>query len=220
MHLTRVGAVLFIATLCFPASAQIIDACIKNDGSLRIVGSPADCRSKESPISWNATGPEGPQGPVGEQGPAGNNLWVVDGNGTTVGQLVDWKTFKYGSFPFVTIYLDSAGAIAHVDRRDGKLHLASSHHIISLFFDGGGCEGLAYAFPADAGELIPNGNFTRFYVARPGALVQPTLFSVAENGVCRAGGTTAAHIPAEEVTGLLEVTFPVPLPITVVSGGN
>ena len=92
MHLARVGAALFITTLCLPASAQLIDACVKNDGSLRIVGSPADCRSKESPISWNATGPEGPQGPIGEpgpageQGPPGDNLRAIDGNGVDLGQ--------------------------------------------------------------------------------------------------------------------------------------
>ena len=42
MHLTRVGAALFSITLCLPASAQVIDACVKNDGSLRIVSSPAE----------------------------------------------------------------------------------------------------------------------------------------------------------------------------------
>jgi hypothetical protein len=92
-----------------PTLAQVIDACVKKDGAIRIVGSSADCRSNESAISWNVTGPEGPQGPVGEQGPvgdqgaAGNNLWVVDGNGATVGQLVDLNIHVPGS-SYLTVY--------------------------------------------------------------------------------------------------------------------
>ena len=33
MHSAGIGAALFSITLCFPASAQVIDVCVKNDGS-------------------------------------------------------------------------------------------------------------------------------------------------------------------------------------------
>jgi hypothetical protein len=53
-------------------SAQVIHACAKsNDGSLRVVSNPAECKAKESPLAWNVQGPTGPQGPAGAQGPAG-----------------------------------------------------------------------------------------------------------------------------------------------------
>ena len=46
----------------------------KNNGQLRIVGSPDEVRKSEELISWNKEGPRGPQGevgPKGDQGPAG-----------------------------------------------------------------------------------------------------------------------------------------------------
>src|SRR5437899_6445286 len=49
-----------------------IQACYNNtNGGLRRVNSAADCRSHETPISWNIAGPAGPQGPAGAQGPVG-----------------------------------------------------------------------------------------------------------------------------------------------------
>ena len=40
-------------------------------GALRIVADPADCTSREMPISWNQQGPAGADGPPGPVGPAG-----------------------------------------------------------------------------------------------------------------------------------------------------
>ena len=53
-----VCAVFFIsATSSF---GQVINGCVKqNNGDLRIVSSPGQCRNNEAPISWNATGPAG-----------------------------------------------------------------------------------------------------------------------------------------------------------------
>ena len=48
------------------AHAQVINACAgKLTGLLRIVGARGQCTAFENPISWNVTGPEGPQGPAG-----------------------------------------------------------------------------------------------------------------------------------------------------------
>lgn len=72
------------ATSSFTNSApatQVIQACVGNNGNVRIVQSAADCHSSETPISWNvvgpagppgATGATGPQGPLGPQGPQGD----------------------------------------------------------------------------------------------------------------------------------------------------
>lgn len=53
------------------AQTGAITACVGTTGVLRIVGSGEPCRSNESTISWNITGPAGPAGPEGPQGPAG-----------------------------------------------------------------------------------------------------------------------------------------------------
>ena len=50
--------------------AQVIYGCVqRSNGQLRIVGSLTDCRAAESGISWNTTGPAGPEG---QQGPPGS----------------------------------------------------------------------------------------------------------------------------------------------------
>src|SRR5579864_3470148 len=56
------------------AATTTIVACEQNqNGSLRVVTDPSDCRANsETPISWNTTGPAGPPGPAGPQGPKGD----------------------------------------------------------------------------------------------------------------------------------------------------
>jgi len=62
--------VLSMGALAFDP-ANTIQACRNNDGNLRQVARASDCRPSETPVSWNITGPTGPQGPVGPQGPQG-----------------------------------------------------------------------------------------------------------------------------------------------------
>ena len=46
-----IAAVFLVAALSSVASAQIINACVKDkNGALRIVADPADCTSRETPI--------------------------------------------------------------------------------------------------------------------------------------------------------------------------
>jgi len=61
------------------AATATIVACEQNqNGSLRVVTDPSDCRANsETPISWNTTGPAGPPGPPGKDGTNGTN--GVDG---------------------------------------------------------------------------------------------------------------------------------------------
>lgn len=53
------------------AQSGAITACAGVNGVLRVVGSGESCRSNETAISWNITGPAGPEGPQGPAGPAG-----------------------------------------------------------------------------------------------------------------------------------------------------
>ena len=38
--------------------AQVIYGCVKNNGQLSIASGPGQCKNNETPISWNATGPQ------------------------------------------------------------------------------------------------------------------------------------------------------------------
>ena len=67
-----------VATLALAKSggdSQVIHACYKSDtpsnGQVRIVGSADVCKSNETSIDWNVTGPAGPAGPAGPSGPPG-----------------------------------------------------------------------------------------------------------------------------------------------------
>lgn len=73
-----------VAWSAIPAADGTITGCLKDDGSLRIVNSAADCKKGERAITWNvkgrdgatgatgATGPAGPEGPKGDRGTPGS----------------------------------------------------------------------------------------------------------------------------------------------------
>jgi hypothetical protein len=53
------------------AQGDIIEACMKSNGEIRIVDAAGNCKSNETALSWNVIGPVGPQGPQGDPGPQG-----------------------------------------------------------------------------------------------------------------------------------------------------
>jgi type VI secretion system secreted protein Hcp len=61
------------ATYAWAASSagQTINACVDNEGKLRLVPAVSQCKKTEEPLSWNTVGPAGPQGQPGAQGAAG-----------------------------------------------------------------------------------------------------------------------------------------------------
>src|SRR6266478_512053 len=70
-------AACLIATYSLSASAQTISACYqKNDGQLRKVNAPADCRPSEIPVSWNIQGAAGPKGDKGDPGTGGPFIYI------------------------------------------------------------------------------------------------------------------------------------------------
>jgi hypothetical protein len=63
--------VIFTGITCY-GSDKVIHGCYKkNNGQLRIVNDPGECRPPEISIFWNKAGPEGPPGPTGPTGPTG-----------------------------------------------------------------------------------------------------------------------------------------------------
>jgi hypothetical protein len=52
-------------------SGSTINACRFPGGWLRVVANPGGCHRFERALSWNVSGPSGPQGPAGASGPSG-----------------------------------------------------------------------------------------------------------------------------------------------------
>jgi len=211
------GAILVLAlAIAAPVSAQVINACAKDkSGALRVVADPSECTSHETPIAWNAAGPPGPQGPLGDRGPSGDNLVVIDGFGNTVGQLVSMS--YRGGDPYLVIFLESVNAVVGVGLRFGRLQDIAGP---SLWFGDAACGGPAYVAEKHAGyllQVIPtNETVRRYFVARMGPLTGLVIAARAHtDGVC--GGTSGggAYLEAEDVTDLLDLTFPLEVPLTV-----
>ena len=62
-----------LATYSWAASSasQTINACVNDEGKLRLVPAVSECKKAETPLSWNTVGPAGPPGQPGAQGAAG-----------------------------------------------------------------------------------------------------------------------------------------------------
>jgi type VI secretion system secreted protein Hcp len=60
-------------TYAFAASqdSTTINGCVAKDGKLRVLAANEACKSDETPLSWNTTGPAGSQGPAGATGATG-----------------------------------------------------------------------------------------------------------------------------------------------------
>ena len=60
---------LLLAVMTYPCLAQqnsVIYACVKLDGTTRIVPTPDSCKKSEVLLSWNVQGPQGPPGDIGQ----------------------------------------------------------------------------------------------------------------------------------------------------------
>ncbi len=65
-----VGGVFAAGTI--PGPGGVIQGCFqKNNGQLRVVVDPTQCRNDEVPLSWNQVGPQGPTGAKGDAGATG-----------------------------------------------------------------------------------------------------------------------------------------------------
>jgi hypothetical protein len=68
-----VGTGAALAAAAIPSSDGVITGCISHsDGDLRVIDPAVDeCKTNETTLTWNQTGPPGPVGPPGPQGEPG-----------------------------------------------------------------------------------------------------------------------------------------------------
>ena len=86
--LTIVALAFCVAISWIPEAAAtdgLIHGCVHNrKGTLRVVSDPSECKSRETPISWNQQGPQGfpgvdgMDGEPGESGPEGRLGRLLD----------------------------------------------------------------------------------------------------------------------------------------------
>ena len=67
-----IAALTGVAGMCDPLVAPEVDgtikACVKQDGTLRVVDNSRPCDSSEKPLNWNQVGPAGASGVAGPSG--------------------------------------------------------------------------------------------------------------------------------------------------------
>ncbi len=110
--LTIIALAVCVAVSWIPEAAAtdgLIHGCVKNrKGTLRVVSDPSECKSRETPLSWNQQGPQGEPGvdgvdgepgEPGPEGPPGPSLRVFDANGVEIGIFLDG-----GSTGFKTVF--------------------------------------------------------------------------------------------------------------------
>jgi len=154
--LASVVVSLFVLLLGSASAAQVINACAKASGALRVVAASTDCKANETPLSWNQQGPQGEPGPAGEPGLPGEPgadaevLHVFDSNGVDVGIYAGADAvFNEDGRPWLyRVYLPDSEIMLFVKALNGVQALQD----VWYYFESTDCTGDAYA--QQAGRLI------------------------------------------------------------------
>ncbi len=211
-----IAATFLAATLSSGASAEVINGCIKSNGTLKVVADLSQCSSREAPISWNVQGPKGDMGDPGmdgEPGPAGPSLRALDGAGNVLGLHASGLAGSGGTF-----LIEDLGLLVPYELARGDIHPRE------VYFNLPECGGPAFIGaqqpPIYANYLL--GQFTlapipRFLVTGTEIQVgeQPHVSRYASNTCVAATGTLTKWLQAEPFAGTLPFTIPVPGPIHI-----
>ena len=84
------GSYAAAATQADPET-EVIDACLLRSGLVRIVDTADDCRRRETSISWNVTGVQGPPGEDGVDGAPGEDPRFGTDTGLATGGRLGWE---------------------------------------------------------------------------------------------------------------------------------
>lgn len=96
------AAVLIVGLWTFvQAEGTEISMCVKQSGASYVIGTGfanQSCKSNEQLLTFNVTGPQGPQGiqgPIGPQGSAGPGIALYDANNEVAAYVLDYSTPDY-----------------------------------------------------------------------------------------------------------------------------
>jgi hypothetical protein len=222
-----IAVLLFTVLAAGSVHAQELIACVNTKkGTLRMVATPSDCNTRrETAVSWNVAGTQGPQGeegppgqqgPPGEQGPPGpsgsaGELRLIDANGTDL-----------GFFVFTRLFLAKVGGWLSINLADG-----TSTNVATVYYpDNTGCTGAAYV-QAEFGfnVVVTNrASASRFWLVTAGEPLNipdsgnfGSLFVSAScvDATSVGGFPSGDFYPVEEVTDAVALSFPLERPLTV-----
>lgn len=93
-----------VATYAWAATSdgQVINACVGEDGKLRLAAAETACKKGETALSWNTVGPQGAPGPQGPPGPAGSAVANPDATSAAL-EITGQKQGSFSSSPIAVI---------------------------------------------------------------------------------------------------------------------
>jgi hypothetical protein len=227
---TLVSVVVLLLLGSTTAAAQVINACAKSNGALRVVAAPTDCKASETPLSWNQQGPKGDPGDMGEPGMDGapgsdaSVLRVFDREGTDLGLFVDHVPRGNPRPNSYRVFLEDSEVVVHLDIPSGDLR----PRVHGIFFEEPACQGIAYVRQdGNEGRVPPGELFTneelhvavRYFVGERGVPIRPVTLLSNLGNQCRESSSippaVVPAIPVNEVSlsdlGLDVAPFPAPL---------
>ena len=160
------AALALLAAFPVLSAADPIHACVKRNGSLRIVSAPTLCRQQEAPLSWHdageqgqpgeqgprgepgSEGPEGPEGPQGPQGPPGpaKALAFWGAGESRLGLFINTS----GS-GVTDVFNEQVGALLRIDHNSETLVPESYEPV---YFTQPDCDGSAFVGPTTLNWLL------------------------------------------------------------------
>src|SRR3990172_7725198 len=138
------------------ARGQVINACAKPNGNLRLVDDSTACRRNETPLSWSVQGPKGDKGDPGTPGMDGergspDGARVFDGDGRDIGVPISSGLDAQLPGRFDEILLNSGVVVRLVERFRGSVpgfELARER----IVYTERNCQGIGY-FSGSGGAL-------------------------------------------------------------------
>jgi hypothetical protein len=206
----RLVVSLLAALLLTPlaASAQVINACVKNGGTIKIVADPTQCSQGDTPLSWNVQGPQGEPGTPGEPGMDGEPgsdaevLHVFDAMGTDIGLLVSVDGDR------VSVRLPNLGVVVALMIPFATLQIGPPTEIRDLVYLTPDCTGPAYMLADDArpgvARFHPGPGLNDWVVVEPGATIE-VLTKLADSRDGGIGNPTCQESP--NTTRVIPVAF-------------
>lgn len=210
MTVISVVILSMLGAVVSPCNAQTINGCYqKNNGQLRIVADPSECRPPEVAISWNQSGQTGPQGPQGPQGPrglpgnGGASLGVYDNNNNLLGPLTPMLGFNTS---FVGIFSEPIGKVIAIDPATGEVPESW------IMYNTSNCSDTGYISVYYSHTVIKNGS--KFYTGEKVAPIQFMAFGYyREKGVC--SSSIMGLMGLDFAVPVREVSLPFPTPVAL-----